>query len=202
MKSIALIGMVILNIAVYSQGRFASYKSSYHGRTYEIFAAKAQSGQMGIGIPGHAFDRYDENAGFILHESELPEFIDILNKGRKKYKEWTQIAVANEVTLLEKELPLPEHNVIGYFMSRNGFALDYDVFFKSIFKITTVDKSLKHQWIIRVDGLVDSENSDNVDPGFIIVFQSLEEIDGFIELFSDENLKKYWRIVNQPDLFK
>ena len=120
-----------------------------------------------------------------------------LKEVRDKYAEWVKVAEENDITEMTKEIPVDMPSVIVcWYTSKWNFS--YKKRFKFTFMILDSGKK-----IIVMNEKVTSTANQYIDTKFYWVFQSVTELDEFIELMNyPKFIEKLNVKANNADLFQ
>ena len=172
-----------------SQEKISTYKSGYFEKVYNVEVGKLDK-KGGFTYYVEAAPQDDtKNIAIMLESSDQSKFISDLNEAKSVYEKWVNTAKANDVSELNKDIPV-KFSRVGAAFTYGEWKFDYYVTIRPRFKIVKG----KHLLIIESDELVASSNQFMKSEGFLLVFESSSEIEDFIKAIdltkAQEFLKK------------
>ncbi|MBO4612353.1 MAG: hypothetical protein J5671_04190 [Bacteroidaceae bacterium] len=197
MKQLLSLLFVICAVNTFAQKTVADYHSDYFDRDYEISVSTEKND------PSTISDVYIEVAGesknktVTLHYKNPLLFLSSLKEVRNKYSEWAKIAEDNHITEMTKEIPvnMPKVTVCWYGI-KWYFAFDKRLNFDFII----LDSGKK---IIVMTAKVTASSNEYIDQKFYWVFQSVTELDEFIDKLNyPKFIEKLNVNSNNADLFQ
>ena len=125
----------ICTTTVSGQETFSNWHSSYFDKTFDIkISDKIQNGVFDIYI--HAIDENMKTDICLNFNSEtIVDFITFLENVKSKYIEWKNIAVANNVSNMTKEMDFRTPNCTACWYYVNEWYFNFDVKLKPIFMV-------------------------------------------------------------------
>jgi hypothetical protein len=177
MKNLVLtMCMVALSTMGFSQEQVSSYDMSYFDEvTYEVSATEDGDGFK------YYIDMYSMDRGstvlMVDDESVMSTLIGNINDALDTYIKWDSVSVVNNVTDLNKEMSIKSGRYQVAFTYGSSWNFDYNVSLGFDFKHIDGNPHL----IVRT-GEVNSSSNQYIDSkGGVFVFNSADEIRGFIE---------------------
>lgn len=195
-KTILILCLLFCVHLASAQKKFETYYSSLSKEVYEIKINVTSPKKYDLYIDMYSFDKIFKSGGIILSENELNAFIDNLRNAQVKYNEWVKISLENE--LKEADRIMNFYSKSGTYFSADGWRFSFNQSLHFTYKILKE----KHYLLVKTGKITDSANKYITHDGFIFSFQSSEEIDKFIELFSDDKIAKFVNKPTEKDLFK
>lgn len=197
MKKLFILLFVFCAANTFAQKKVADYHSDYFEKDYEICITTAKND------PSTISDVYIDVAGERSSETvtlnyESPySLLSSLKEVRDKYAEWVKVAEENDITEMTKEIPVDMPSVIVcWYTSKWNFS--YKKRFKFTFMILDSGKK-----VIVMNEKVTSTANQYIDTKFYWVFQSVTELDEFIELMNyPKFIEKLNVKANNADLFQ
>ena len=193
--------LILMTVNSYAQEKFASYSSSYFGKSYEIQLSAKEEGKYTLFIDAASMDKLCDNGGITMTEAQHPQFVSALREAKLKYDEWVKTAKEHDVKEMDKTMPVSSR-VSGFFKYGTQWKFQMSVDLTFDFKIVESEGVLKYLMILRTGEMKASDNEFMTVKGFVIVFNSGDEIDKFAKSLAPEQISAF---VNKPkakDLFK
>lgn len=136
-----------------------------------------------------------------MDEKAYDDFIKSLEGAKQKYMEWVATAKENDVTSLNKEMSSIEAPKLkGFFHAGDEWNFDYAVYPTYHFQIfQTESGTVLHLLWLRSGKMNASGNDYRDTDGFALLFNSVEEIDSFIDSISKDKIDSF---EDKKDLFK
>lgn len=175
-KLILLIGFVLFSFNVSGQKNYKTYESSFFAKTFDIqIGRKNSDGNFVFYVD--AVPKDNNTLGkLMVHSEKVFNLVTSLNDAKATYNRWKDVAAANNVTELDKKMPVQFPNLNASFYSGNQWYFDYSVKMNARFKIIDDGFAL----IIESEAL----KSDDIHcKGVHIVFKNMKELDEFISCF-------------------
>ncbi len=148
-------------------------------------------------IDSYSLDPSIRTGGILINSSDHLDFISTLKEARIKYSEWTTTSKDNNVTDLSKEM-IYSNKAQSYFKYGSKWCFDFSVNLSYSFRVSG-DKILL---LVKTKEVVSSSNQYMKADGFVLVFQSVEEIEKFIETLSIGGISDFMNSPKEEDLFK
>ena len=197
MKKLFIILFVFCAANTFAQKKVADYHSDYWEKDYEICITTAKNdpstlSEIYIDVAG---ERSSETVTLNYESPVL--LLSSLKEVREKYAEWIKVAEENNITEMRKEIPvnMPAVTVCWY---TSKWHLSSKRRLKFDFLILDSGKKI----IVMNEKVVSSANQ-YIDTEFYWVFQSVTELDEFIEnLDYSKFIEKLNAKANSADLFQ
>lgn len=173
------------------------YRMGYLMKTMPI---KYSPSSQEIGISVFSNDRFSTDVTLMVDNSRKEIFVKNFIQAKLKYNEWKKTAIENNVEEIVKSLDIEpvEYNVS--FSRGNDLYLDQHCLtgFKFI--------GTKGKYILIYSNLMDLQHYSNrfiKSEGFMIAFESEEEIDRFLLWTNPQVIEsEYKKVKDKSDLFK
>ena len=196
-KIILTLTILMLGTSAYAQEAYTDYTCGYSDKKYDIQIGK--DGKLYIDVM--SFDATATKAGLMLDRKREPDFSSCLDTAFKKYTEWKDIAVKNNVKELTKGIPC-SCRLEGYFKYGDW---QFDPYIAPTFEFTIIESQGKiwHLMIMRTGKMTSSSNQFMECDGAAIVFSTPEEFKDFMAKIKPANVDTF--IANKPkteELFK
>jgi hypothetical protein len=204
MKKLILFAVATLCFTnVYSQTKFAEYGSGYFNKTREISLSDDEKKGFILWIDAFGLDQTYDDGGIHVEESRYDSFFDALKEAREKYIEWTQTAKDNNVKKLNKEMPY-KCRVSSYFGTGRVSSTHFQFLVNLAFDYMVLEAGgeIKYMLILRTGRLTASDNKYIDSEGFVIPFESIQEIDEFISTIEIGKIKEVINAPKPDELFK
>ena len=177
MKKLMTLAIFTLNIIVAAaQEKIDSYKSNYFEKIYNVEVSKLDK-KGGFTYYIQVAPQDDtKKISIMLESSDQPKFLTELNEAKAVYEKWVNTAKSNNVNELSKDISV-KFSHVGAAFTYGEWKFDFYVTIKPRFKIMEG----KHLLILQSDELIASSNQFMKCDGFLLVFESITEIDEFIK---------------------
>lgn len=186
MKKLFLLALVLgFSVVSFAQEKFSEYDMSYFNKKYDIEVGTIKNGNCSFYIYCEPKDN-TKKVGFILESKNVESFCNQLNSIKQKYSEWTKTAKDNNVTSYDKKFDVNFKSVSAFFLYGSKWCLSYAISFKPYFKVTSDGECLV---VFNVGELTASSNRFMTVKGFMMAFNSLDEIDEFIKAFDLQKMQ-------------
>lgn len=188
--------LLLLTQILSSQEKYALYNSSYDDNIYEI-QIHHDDNNYTLYVYMLSLERLSDTGGIRILSNQHTNFLTALNNAKLKYKEWSEIAIENNVEEVVRNMDY-NSRVRGFFLYGRTWHLVRNVNLRFEFRV--IDN--KPLLLIRTGRLTSSSNRYINHDGFVIVFQNIDEIDDFINILTIENIQEF---INKPrtiDLFE
>ena len=200
-KLIVMIMTLICAVSLNAQEKFNTYENQYNGKTYDISVGFNDKGTFDLYIDALSLDDSHETGGIIINTKRYEDFLIALRESKIKFQEWSEIANKNNVTDLEKTMSMTVKSS-AYFLYGRDWQFDFLVPLQFDFRVLEIEKSIKHYLIIRTNELTSSSNQYMQVDGFILVFESITDIDNFINVISIEKINEFKNKPKTEEMFK
>jgi uncharacterized protein (DUF1330 family) len=180
--------MVALSTMTFAQEVVNSYEMSYfEEKSFDVSATEAKNGGYKYYI-----SMYSMESGQIVlmidDADEMATFVGNLTDALDTYTKWDSVSIANNVTDLNKEMSIKSGRYEAAFSYGSSWHFDYNVPLDFDFKHIDGGATL----IIRT-GEVNSSTNQYIDAkGGVFVFNSADEIRGFIESLDYKHAREYF----------
>ncbi|WP_282039458.1 hypothetical protein [Saccharicrinis aurantiacus] len=183
------LSMWALTIIANAQTKVSKYNGPLNEKNYSINILKRSSEERSLCISLPSKDIHKKNGGIIVEVKNLEQFRSALNKAKNQYVKLNNTYNQKQIKTLEKDLKI-KCKVKGYFMygSLWQFQSKLNPNFHYSFKQT--DESIESTLIMNTGVLSSSDNWFVRSEGYNISFNSPEELDNFIALFSNDEINK------------
>lgn len=205
MKKIILLVVVTLTIGdiVYGQETIKTF--SILGEEYDFQASELkEDSTYTVYVSGHSLDALNKKGGLMIKSKHIERFIACLNKGKKKYVEWTNTAKENNIKDLTKDIDVGKMPRLEGYFYYSEWKFDFNVVpFVKYMVTEKKDGSVDYAFLIYTGELTSSSNKYIDSDSFVYAFYSEEEIEEFIILFKPELVYEFYNEKNnEEDLFK
>ena len=196
MRNLFVLICVLCSISTFAQKKVADYHCDYFDRDYEIAIStdkKDPSIISGIYIDV-AGERKSET---VTLKYEYPALLLLaLKEVREKYAEWVKVAEDNHITDMTKQIPVDMPRVtVCWYGTKWFFAFDK----RLNFDFMILDDGKK---ILVMNAKVTASSNEYIDQKFYWVFQSVTELDKFINTLDyPKFIEKLNAKSNNEDLF-
>lgn len=195
--TITLIMCSLVNVSIFSQEKYTIYNNIYSNSNYEIQISSKDSTQYTLYIDMLSLDELSNSGGILINNSTYDKFISVLSEAQIKYNEWVKTAIENNVTELDKLMPITS-KATCFFSYGSEWNFHFLIELHYSFKIIDNKKLL----IIRTGGLTSYSNKFIKHKGFVLVFSSTSEITDFLKVLSKDKIIEYISKPKKEDLFK
>ncbi|MFZ1791546.1 MAG: hypothetical protein WAT92_24680 [Saprospiraceae bacterium] len=193
-----LLLIFIWGLKLEAQKLYSRYSSSFfENKEYEILLSNEVDSSYSIFIEMQAKNGSDKG-GMIITKSSHASFLDTMKVLRKKYLDWSNIAVENKVKDLDKSIDIDYSPDACYFKPGINTHLDWSSNFVFLFKVI----EYKPMVIIWSQKLISESNKLITNEGYYLTFKSLAEMDKFISLLNIDKIKSYLSKPPTKDIFK
>lgn len=194
MKHILFSIFLLFSVNLFGQVPFATYQSSYVGKTYKASVSFPDSSNYMVFMEMFSLDKLSPEGGMLMDWIEHLLFTRQLSEAKNKYVEWVKVAKQNNVQSLEKPIDLDCY-------TKSYFYFGGEWRFQFIVKLSFTYKILdgKHLLIVKTGKLVDDKNEFITHNGFAMIFTDVNEINKFL---NDLSVKKVEEFRKQQSLFK
>lgn len=190
----ALLSFVCTSVS--AQKKIGTYYNKFFDTTYEIKASPGKNGNFDLYIQVGAESK-STRAEFNVSSKNLDDFILALSQMRDKYIEWSDVATANNVTELRKNMDVYLKNItVCWHSSKWWFA------FSQTFTPTfLVFDSKSH--VVAISQKVTASDNQFIDERIYWVFSNADEINSLlVEIQPDKVREKLTAEENAENLFK
>lgn len=198
--------MTILAIAVtslgFSQEKVGEYTVEFlKGKTFDISATEPKSsGKFTYYIDVFSRDNSVKSISLSIENNELDSFKKQLNAAKAKFVQWSNTAIANNVTELDKEMKDIKFKSSAAFLYGSKWKFCFSVRYK--FRAKIIDGKM-HLIITNKEEMVASSNQFMDCKGFALIFSSSDEIDAFMnQLDESKVIAHFSKKGNTEDLFQ
>ena len=201
MKNFFLFLLIMLAVEGYSQKPYTFYKT-LHGE-YEIKVSSTKNA-WALWIDMLSMDTYKDKVGVKIEPRQAEVLIEAFKLCIEKYSEWKKVAIANNVTKLQKKIKVRSTGVLGYFYSIDEWQFCYNITPTFEFSVVTDAKGdVEYYIIMRTGEMSASDNEYLKCDGGVFAFASVQEIESFIALLDNDKIVKSINAqTDQNDLFK
>ena len=198
MKKVFLMLSMSLGVSLYSQETIGSYTMEYSSAEFDVQATQPKDGEYKLYIDMYSLDPSVKMAGIVVKSSELSSFVGLLQDAKNKYIEWEKLAMDNNVTDLDKDIPTTTKPRVTGFFRYGDWKFDYSVTLRPRF-LKTAEKTLV---LIHTGKLVASDNQYMDVNDVVMVFSNIGEIDALISLLDPAKVTEFYsKKTNTEDMF-
>jgi hypothetical protein len=202
LNSLLIVIFSIISTSSQAQEKFEKYDNAYFQKEFEIKISKdATLDDFKLYIFAASIDDLWKDGGMIISMKRYDDFINALKSAKQKYSEWVKTAQENKVNDLSKVIPVSA-KAEGFF--RTGeWHFQKVVNLQFEFKILQIaNPDPLHLLIIRTGQLQSSTNQFTKMSGFVLIFDSVAEIEKFEAKISKENISSFLNKPKTDSLFK
>lgn len=199
MKRILLAALMIGTHFATAQEEIDTYEMSrFEKEPYVIQANAPENGNYSFYINMQSLDASIDNGGIIVKSKYLEDFRVLLKECQVKLNEWDEVANANGVADLTKDIPVTVRPKLTGFFRYGDWKFDYNVvlmpkYFRS---------SNEAQVILYTGEMTASDNEYMDAENFVFAFNS-DEIAEFLEKLTTENVENHFtKKASKEELFK
>lgn len=211
MKRIIIIILTLLSMSntFCQDDYFASYSSI--SKDFNIILLPQEESQFNLMIYAQSntvkslVDALGSTTGIIVDETNMNTLVSNLRYAKDKYEEWKKVAIENNVEEYEKELKVTPPKAAGFFEYDEDMHIDDSIEIGYLFRVRKDSETgmIEYDIVLKTNPYISSTSIFGVNDGCSIFFESLEEIDNFINLFEPDRINTYLQQINQKnDLFK
>ncbi len=193
--------IIVTTLQIKAQEKFATYDNTYAEKSYEIQISSKEQEKFTLYIDAMSLDKIHNKGGITIDQKNYPEFMNALAEAKLKYEEWVKTAKENNVKELNKAMTIKSKSG-GYFAYGSKWNFQFLVNLKFDFKILESNAETKYLLLIRTGELQSSSNQYMKVDGFVLVFSSSKEIDGFTSVISTEKITEFLNKPKKEALFK
>ena len=182
--------------ASFAEKNVGSYSLSYFNKQYDIEASEIKNGKFSVYIQVNA-ERDITRAMIEDKSDDLEEFVQFLLKMKEKYVEWSEVAKANNVTDMSKDMDFKSPSItICWSSSKWFFSFGHKL--QPRFLILESGKM-----VASIYKKVTASSNQYIDEKIYWVFSDAKEIDDLVSQLDVEKIKaKLQETQNANDLFK
>jgi len=201
MKNFFLFLLIMLAVEGYSQKPYTFYKT-LHGE-YEIKVSSTKNA-WALWIDMLSMDTYKDKVGIKIEPKQAEVLVEAFNVCIEKYSEWKNVAIANNVTKLQKKIKVRSTRVLGFFYSIDEWNFCYNMTPTFEFSVVKDAKEEVNYYIIMRTGEMSASDNEYLKcDGGVFAFASVQEIESFIALLDNDKIVKSINAqTDQNDLFK
>lgn len=191
----SLLSVVALCSSLGAQEKVDEYYNSYFEKIYKIEASQ-NNGDLSVyfGVEG---DSNNDNVMFGLDNDKIDKFIEGLVAAKQKYGEWVDVAKANNVTKMTKEMDIifPRVTVCWY---GSKWWFDFAHKIQPVFMITT-----NGNYVCVFSGKAQASSNEYIDQKYYLALSSVEDFDTLIAKLDPTQIKEKLNSKQQvEDLFQ
>lgn len=196
MKKIIL--LFLISSYSFAQEKYENYKSSYFDKEFYINISKEEDSSIKFWIETNSMDKTSRESLVIIESKNLENFKELLIKAKETYVKWKNTAIQNDVTELSKDLELENFNTSSGFKYGNWY-FDFSTNLSFNFRVFKE----KYLLILQSDELTTSSNKYIKSNGYVIVFDSQESVDLFLNKLDINKAQEFFNNKKtKEDLFK
>jgi hypothetical protein len=199
MKKIITISLIIISCNVFGQQKFSSYSEIGSENPYEIEISGTSEQDFELWIPVYSLDKLHKRCGFTLNKKNYNQFVIAIMEAEKKYKEWKEVAIENEIKSFQKKITFEFPKCDGFFYYGSSIQFDFNALPQSVFRVVDLSDGL-HYWLqVRFGKMESVTNQFMTHDGMIMTFDNPEKINEFLSAISYEKIVLHFQA---KDLFK
>jgi hypothetical protein len=201
-KGMIVLAMVLVANLGFCQEKIGSYSSSYfEGKEYEIAASKGEKeGDYTFYIDAYSSDSSIKKITLSIDADGIVAFRESLTQAKAKYVSWSKTAKENNVSTLDKTMKDVKFKSSVAYLYGSKWQFDFSVNY--IFRAKLIDNQM-HLIIQNKRELVSSSNQFIKSDGFLLVFESEQEINDFISKLDIQEVITHFNKKNsKEDLFQ
>jgi hypothetical protein len=203
MKKVIIAALISLtSFQAFSQEKINTYTSEYFkGKEYEIAASKGKKeGEYTYYLDAYSRDSSIKKITLSIDSDDLLDFRESLNQAKEKYISWSKTAEEHNVSELDKTMKDIKFKSAVAFLYGSKWQFDFSVNY--IFRAKLIDNQM-HLIIQNKRELVSSSNQFMKSDGFLLVFESEQEINDFISKLDIQQVISHFNKKNsKEDLFQ
>ena len=186
---------ISLTSGLLAQSSVGKFSMEFASSEFNIDATEPKDGEYKLYVDMFSLDRSVKTGGITLKSKDIPTLIAMLEEVKSKYSEWKALAIENNVTELNKEIPITNKLKCGGFFQYGGWKFDYSVTLKPRFLITP-ESTLA---LIHTGKMVASDNQYMDASDFVFAFKSVEEIDELIKVLQPQIVFDFYSSKNSTE---
>jgi hypothetical protein len=196
-----LVLLILMPTIIKSQNLLGTYTTIQRDKPFEIKITVKNNRWDEMYIYAHTEDRMTEKGGLIIREASYNRFIKKIQEAKKKYIEWKEVALQNEVKELRKNTNVRNRQgVFFYYGDKWCHSYYQPIYF--YFMVVSIDNKPEFFLSIETDVVFANQNQYMKTRGYSISFRTIEEIDVFLETISLDKINKHIESKSKEDLFK
>lgn len=197
MKKILTVLLILsIHSNSYSQQLLGKYRNAF-GDLYNV-KILLESGRSytntDLYIYLHSFEDINETGGLIISSNDYNAFMSGFKYAKEKYIEWREVAENNNIESYVKVVKMGKVVVSGFFDEYEKRKKDSNVSLTFIFQVIKINDEINYLYRIETSRLENNYNNIDTHRGFLLAFNSLEQIDEFSEIISKEGINNYKEI--------
>jgi hypothetical protein len=203
-KIITLFAICIFALTTFkssAQEKLSSYDNTYSKKTYEVLISSKEKEKFTLYVDAMSLDKLHEEGGFMIDQKQHSDFLSAIEQAKIKYEEWVKTAKENNVTDLEKTMSI-KSKCASYFKYGSKWNFQFLVSLSFDFRVLESGGETKHLLIVRTGELKSSSNEFMKVDGFVLVFSSIDEINGFTAAISLDKISEFVNKPKSEELFK
>lgn len=196
MKKLFVLLFVLCSVSSYAQKTVAVYHSDYFDKDFEISVSTEKDASSTISNVYIDVAGESKNETVTLDYKYPSSLLSSLKEVRNKYAEWIKVAEDNHITEMVKQIPVDMPPVtVCWYGTKWFFAFDK----RLNFDFMILDDGKK---ILVMNAKVTASSNEYIDQKFYWVFQSVTELDKFINTLDyPKFIEKLNAKSNNEDLF-
>jgi hypothetical protein len=199
MKKILFAILMILSSSLYGQETIGRYKMDYASKEFTVDATQPEDGNYKLYISMMSLDPSVKVVGVSIENTEIPKLKSLLEEVKEKYQEWNQLATANNISDLDKEIPTTVRPDLSGFFRYGDWKFDFSVILRPRY-LKKVDKQLV---LLHTGKMVAFDNQYTDVSDAVFVFSDSKEIDQLIALLDPQKVTNFFsKKTNTEELFK
>jgi hypothetical protein len=198
MKKIILL-FLFFNICN-SQNKLGSYTSPFFDKYDVEITEPNKKGNYDFLIYAHSTDNIVSNVALRVSNKKITSFIDYLITLKQNHIEWKKKAEDNDIKDIEKDIDIKSKDYYYASFLYSSWYKSHGFFLKPVFKSLP---GLGYVTVLYSNKLKATENQFVNSKGLMFVFNTEEQFDELIAVFSEDNIKNYFaEKKRKEDLFK
>lgn len=190
--------LFLISFSAFGQEKFSNYHCSYVNKDYDILVTQNKDNSVKFYIECMSMDKLSKDVMIVLEGSNIADFKKMVGELKEIHSKWTQTAIENKVTEINKDVEDKSLNVISAF-TYGGWNFDFSTALKARFTIV----SGKHLMLINSDELVSSKNKYMKCSGLAFAFEKANDFDSLISQIDEQKAIKFFEDKkSKQDLFK
>lgn len=173
-KTIFICITLSISINTSAQELFGTYKNSLNNETYSFYLSNNKSYKFSLYFNAMAVDKSNQRGGFIINEDQFISFRYALDCAIIEYKTWIKRAKKNNIK--QYSTPISYVTRAQAFFKTDTWNVDLDILMFFNLNISTIDGETKYLISLNTDYITAEGNPDIKSNGFVIAFNSVEEL--------------------------
>ncbi len=199
MKKLLFAILMIFSSSLYGQETIGKYWMEYDSKHFDVEATEPKEGKYELYINMKSLDPIVQRVGISVDNLNVPILISLLKEVKSKYEEWNQLAKSNNISNLDKEIPIPYRPKLGGFFKYGDWHFDFNV----ILQPRYLKKGEKQLALLHTGKMVASDNQYMDVEDAVFVFSNSKEIDDLIALLDPQKVTNFFtKKTKTEEIFK